>query len=66
MLRYYLDRAPTEEDYESVSVVMTKFISQFRHSAFNTIKEECYYSRLPQSQIDSLDGFVYSRLEYTY
>lgn len=63
LIRYYLDREPIEEDYESVSEVMTEFISQFKHSEFDKLKEECIYSNLVISELDPLNGFVYSRNE---
>jgi hypothetical protein len=63
LIRFYLNRTPTEDDYENVSIVMTEFISHFKHSEFDEIKEECLYSNLPKSALDALDGFVYSRKE---
>ena len=62
-IRYYLDRVPTDDDYESVSEVMTEFISHFKHSEFKKLKEECQFSDLPKSKLDPLDGFVYSKRE---
>jgi hypothetical protein len=63
LIRYYLDRKPTDDDYDSVSEVMTEFISHFKYSEFDELKEECQYSELPASKIDPLDGFVYARKE---
>ena len=63
LIRFYLNREPTEDDYENVSVVMTEFISHFRYSEFDEIKEECMYSNLPKAALDALDGFVYSSKE---
>lgn len=63
LLRYYLSREPTSEDYDNVSEVMTEFMSHFKYSEFDELKEECQYSELPASQIDPLDGFVYARKE---
>lgn len=62
-LRYYLEKEPTDDDFESVSEVMTEFISHFKHSEFQDLKEECKYSNLPNSQLEPLSGFVYSRRE---
>ncbi|UOY08650.1 hypothetical protein L0P88_08865 [Muricauda sp. SCSIO 64092] len=61
LIRYYLNREPTEDDYESVSEVMAEFISNFKHSEFDILKEECRFSNLPKSKLDPLDGFVYSK-----
>ena len=63
LIRYYLNREPTEDDYENVSEVMTEFISHFKHSEFDKLKEECQFSTLPQSKLDSLDGFIYLKKE---
>lgn len=63
LIRYYLNREPEEDDYESVSEVMAEFISQFSHLEFEELKEQCQYSNLSKSQLDSLDGFVYSKKE---
>ena len=62
-LRYYLVREPIEEDYENVSIVLAEFASNFNHTSFNGLKEECIYSKVPKSELDSLDGFVYFRKE---
>lgn len=63
LLRYYLDREPIEEDYENISEVMAEFISHFKFSTFEKLKEECSYSSSKQkeSELDPLDGFVYLR-----
>lgn len=63
LLRYYLEREPIEDDYDSLNTVMGLFIGDFKFSEFNKILEECEYNELPINQIDSLDGFVYLRKE---
>lgn len=63
LLRYYLNRQPTEDDYESISEVVTEFISQFSYLEFEEIKEECQYSDLPKSKLELLDGLIYSNKE---
>ncbi|MGD8781980.1 MAG: colicin [Ignavibacteria bacterium] len=63
LIRYYLNRKPTEYDYESISVVMAEFISNFKYSEFEEIKEECVFSSVHQSKLESLDGFVYLKKE---
>ena len=64
MLRYYLDREPTEEDYENLSVVITEFISNFKYSEFDGVSSECIYSKSPISELETLDGIVYCRKEF--
>ena len=63
LIRYYLNREPIEDDYESVSEVMTEFIAHFKHSEFDELREECCFSNLSQSKLNPLDGFVYSNKE---
>jgi hypothetical protein len=62
-LRYYLDRTPTDDDYESIGNVMAEFISDFKYSDFEDLVEECLYSKKPLSELDILDGIVYCRME---
>ncbi|MDT3738234.1 MAG: colicin [Candidatus Kapabacteria bacterium] len=63
LLRFYLDKEPDEDDFESVSIVMSEFISHFKFSEFNTINEECLYSKLQLSELEPLSGVVYARKE---
>jgi hypothetical protein len=62
-LRYYLESEPDEDDYENIAVVLTVFISNFKFSDFETLSEECVYSKEPLSKLDILDGIVYCRKE---
>lgn len=64
LIRYYLARVPTEEDYESISIVTAEFISFFHYETFQKIMEECWYALDPMMKLDPLDGFIYSRKEY--
>jgi len=65
-IRYYLDRAPTDMDYESMEVLATD-ISVETGLDLNLIKGieiDCQFSSSPIGKIDPLDGFVYARREY--
>lgn len=64
VIRYYLDREPNEDDYESVGNVVAEFISNFKHSNFERIEEECVYTKDSISELDIMDGMVYCRKEY--
>lgn len=63
-VRFYLDREPNEDDYESVSSVMSELIASFNNIEISEVIEECFYSTTSISELDSLDGLVYSRREY--
>ncbi|MCA6221842.1 hypothetical protein [Photorhabdus antumapuensis] len=64
-LRYYLDRAPTEEDYESLDIVITNILA---HTSSNedirSVNDEAVFSTKPFKDLDSLSGFIYVRREY--
>ena len=63
LLRWYLDREVTDDDKESISVVVSLFISHFKFSDFDELKEECIYSIKPVRELDMLDGCIYLRRE---
>ena len=66
LLRYYFDRIPTEDDVESISLVITTIWANTSSDAeINTIEQEAIYSRELQGDLDVLDGLVYARREYS-
>jgi hypothetical protein len=62
-LRYYIDREPTEDDFENIGNVIAEFISNFKHSEFNKINEECVFSLDPFSKLDTMDGVIFCKKE---
>lgn len=66
LIRYYLDREPIEEDYDSLECVVTNVLA---HTSSNDeikdVKEEAFYSSVRLTDLDILDGLVYARKEYT-
>ena len=63
ILRYYQEREPNVNDYESISIVTSNFLAQFKFSDFENTDEECFFSKDCISQLDALDGFVFCRNE---
>jgi len=65
LVRYYLDRPPTEFDYESLSDVVGNVLSNTSsNDDIVSVKEECEFSTLPQGELDPLGGLIYARREY--
>ncbi len=64
LLRYYLDREPTDFDYESIEVVATNFDATAPSYLFEKLDVECVFSSELGKDLDPLDGFIYSRREY--
>ncbi len=62
-VRYYLDRAPAEEDYENLSMVMAEVLADID---FEEAEEQCVYSDASLSELDPLELFVYMRQEQKY
>jgi|GEM_PF-4022720 len=60
-LRYYLDKEPDKDEYESIGNVVAEFISNFKFSDFDKVDEECFYTTLLPSEVDILDGIVFCR-----
>ncbi|WP_413208504.1 hypothetical protein [Rhodospirillum sp. A1_3_36] len=64
-VRYYLDRNPSDFDYESLSMVVSEVLSNTSSdSEIVSVAEECIYSNQRMSDIDRLDGLVFARREY--
>jgi len=66
-LRYYLDRDPTQEDFDSIDAVVKKFLSYFPEGFFITVRKDCVYSNKIMaffSKEEIMECFVYARQEY--
>ena len=65
-IRYYLDREPTEDDYENLAVVVANI---FAHTSsredIKEVEEEIVFAKGADYEIDPLDGVVFARKEYT-
>ena len=57
---YYLDREPTEEDYESISEVASEICADIE---FLGVEEICIYTKELFSKLDNLESWVYMRKE---
>lgn len=64
LIRFYLDRHPTEFDKESIEVVATNLDATAPSDLLSKIDLECLLSEELLKDVDSLDGFVYARREY--
>ncbi|BDR54514.1 hypothetical protein KIMH_06250 [Bombiscardovia apis] len=64
LIRYYLDREPLEEDYESISSVETEMFSAVGNDFISHSDLECIHEIEIIANLDRLDGFVYVRKEY--
>ena len=66
LIRYYLDREPIDDDFESIKCVATNILA---HTSSNkeikNLKEEAVFSTERLADLDILDGLVYARREYT-
>ncbi|WP_348532667.1 hypothetical protein, partial [Rhizobium indigoferae] len=64
LIRYYLEREPTEFDVESVEILSTKMSASAGSELIERINVECFYATRPFKDLDALSGFVYCRREY--
>lgn len=64
VIRYYLDRAPTEVDHESMETVATNISASIGLETISHIDIDCQYATEPFGMLNQLDGFVYCRREY--
>lgn len=66
LIRYYLDREPTEDDYDSVDMLISEVLAHTSNASEITYqKGECIFSKEHMRKLDYLDGFIYARREYS-
>ncbi|MBB3523958.1 colicin [Rhizobium redzepovicii] len=64
LIRYYLEREPTEFDIESAEVLSTNVFASAGPELIERIDTECSYATRLFKDLDALSGFVYCRREY--
>ena len=65
-IRYYLDRNPTEYDYDSLSCVVTNILSNTStNDEIRAVNEEVIFSQDVIRDLEILDGLIYARREYS-
>ncbi|MDE1131606.1 MAG: hypothetical protein OSA49_08590 [Ascidiaceihabitans sp.] len=64
LLRYYIDRIPTEFDTESIEVVATNLDATLEEGRLKKLDVECIHSTALLRDIEPLNGFIYARREY--
>lgn len=66
LIRYYLDREPTEFDLESLEVVATDLDAVGgKKQTIDKIDIECICTKGSKRDLEPLSGFIYSRREYS-
>jgi hypothetical protein len=65
LLRYYLDRHPTDGDRESIEVVATNIwaAGSVEEAGASRLDVECVFSDAPIGKLDFMGGFIYARRE---
>lgn len=63
LIRYYLDREPTDFDRESAEIVITNLESTITEVRLSKIDVECIYTSDLQRDLHPLSGFIYARRE---
>lgn len=63
LIRYYLDREPTDFDRESAEVVATNLETTITEVRLSKVDIECLYTLDLQRDLPPLSGFVYARRE---
>jgi hypothetical protein len=63
LIRYYLDREPTDEDFESMEIVATNVSSAIGSEPIEHIDIDCQMGVGPIGNLDTLEGLIYCRNE---
>lgn len=64
LIRYYLDREPTDFDFESIEIVAVNFDALGgKEREIKTIDVECICAASATRDLDQLSGFMYLRRE---
>lgn len=66
LVRYYLDRDPTDDDLESIECVITNILAHTSSEEdIKNVEDEVIFSNKRMADLDVLDGLVYTRREYS-
>ena len=66
LVRYYLDREPNEDDYDSVDMLISEVLANTSNTTEITYYEgECVFSKEHMRELNQLDEVIYARREYT-
>lgn len=66
LIRYYLDRDPTDYDLESIECVITNILAHTSSEEdIKNVEDEAIFSNERMADLDVLDGLVYARREYS-
>lgn len=60
---YYVDREPSEDDFDELGEICGGFLSQFADDEFSTIQEDCVLATMPMEQLMRFENIVYTRKE---
>ena len=64
LIRYYLDRPPTDLDWESLEVVATNISASIGQDKISHVDLDCKFVLGSLGCLECLDGFIYCRREY--
>lgn len=64
LIRYYLDREPSEFDVDSIGVLSTNISASVGPALIEVISVECVCAIRPLKDLEPLSGFLYCRREY--
>lgn len=64
LIRYYLDREPTDFDLESIEIVAVNFDALRGGQEVKEVAVQCVYSAVRMNELDPLSGFIFARREY--
>lgn len=64
LIRYYLDRSPTDFDWESLEVVATNISASIGQEKISHVDLDCKFVLGSIGRLECLDGFIYCRREY--
>lgn len=65
-IRYYLDREPNEDDFESLGCVVANILSNTSsNDEIRSVNEEVLFSQDTIGNLDIFDGLIYARREYS-
>lgn len=60
---FYVDREPSEDDFDELGVISTEFLAHFADDEFYAIQEDCVLADMPMEELSGFENMVYTRKE---